>query len=322
MWRGGLFDPTKPKLRSERHHWWPECVSEHWADDSGGVNWLLPDGAIRRSSPNNFGVIQNGHHIKLGNDPSAYSPWDENFEVEFQTADSEFPRIIELLETLDRCDPPFERPIPSRVISPAFSDEDFATLVECILSLAVRSPLQRQRAVALAEHYRGPLPQRQRNSLIGMNLRRTHSTALRSLKGCGKALIIFSPEREFIFGDGFFQNLPVNGMHWHSPKILAPITPSISVLYAQPTQYATLPKLSTLVVTSQEVDQINFAVQVYAKDAIFYRSQCPTIDQVYANGKHAMFADDRNAVDQLIYQIPGIPPRDPSFDFLRDRFGS
>jgi hypothetical protein len=49
------------KLNSERHHWWPECVSDFWKDDDGGVNWMLPDGTLRRSSPNNFGVIGNGH---------------------------------------------------------------------------------------------------------------------------------------------------------------------------------------------------------------------------------------------------------------------
>jgi hypothetical protein len=35
-------------------------------------------------------------------------------------------------------------------------------------------------------------------------------------------MIIFSPKREFIFGDGFFHNLTVQGEHWHHPKMLVP----------------------------------------------------------------------------------------------------
>src|SRR5690606_11016925 len=66
--------------KSERHHWWPECLSKHWADPDGGVHWLRPDGSEQRAKPAAFGVIGNGHFIKLGREAGETTAWDQNFE--------------------------------------------------------------------------------------------------------------------------------------------------------------------------------------------------------------------------------------------------
>jgi hypothetical protein len=261
-------------------------------------------------------MIGNGHHIKIGTDPSVNCPWDESFELEFQTADENFPQIIDWLDTLDRCDPPFDRPIASRIVHQSAPDDQFNLLIECLISLAARSPMHREQGVALAEHYRGPLPERERNGLIGMNIRHTHRNAVRAIGGGGKMMVIFSPEREFIFGDGFFSNLTVQGQHWHHPKILAPVTPWLSVLFVRPMRYMTEPRLVTLVASPDETDALNYAVQVYSRNSLFYRSELPLADDSFKCGKHRIFKDDRNSVDALIHHIPGIPPRDTSFDFF------
>jgi len=306
------------KLKSERHHWWPECVSEYWADEGGGVHWLLPDGEVRHSTPNNFGVIGNGHHIKLGSDPEIGSVWDESYEIEFATADSNFPRIIDWLNTLERCNPPFDAPIAERIRQQSATDDQFTQLIECLVSLAVRSPMHREQAVSLAEHFRGQLPERERNSLIGANSRRTLRNAVRGIGGRGKAMVIFSPEREFLFGDGFFHNLPVNGEHWHNPKMLVPLTPWMSVLFTRPMRYSLDPRLVTVVIPPAEADALNVAVQVYARNALFFRSDKPSVGEEFTCGRHEIFSDHRNSVDQLIHYIPGVPPRDTSLDFLID----
>ena len=308
------------KVKSERHHWWPECVSEHWADTEGGVHWLLPSGQVRRATPNNFGVIGNGHHIKLGDDPAVGSVWDTSFETEFQRADNNFPAIIDWLNSLNRCDPPFDRPVSSRIVANPVEDERFADLIECLVSLAARSPMHREQAVALAEEFRGPLPERERNSLIGANIQRALRNAVRNLGGGGKAMVIFSPEREFIFGDGFFHNLTIQGEHWHHPKLLAPLTPWMSVLFTRPAGYRIEPRLVTLVANAAETDALNYAVQVYARDMLFYRSERPQVDEAFTCGRHKIFANDRNSVDRLIYEIPGVQPRDPNMDALIDFF--
>ncbi|MEL7689479.1 hypothetical protein [Citromicrobium bathyomarinum] len=304
------------KIKSERHHWWPEGVSAYWADQEGGVNWLLPDGAVRRSVPKNFGVIGNGHAIKLGGDLEKGSVWDSSFESEFQNADDNFPSLIQWLDTLDRSGPPFDRPLAERIKAEEASDEQFAQLIECLVSLAARSPMHREQGVALAEHLRGPLPERERNSLIGANIQRTLRNAVRNLGGLGKALVAFSPEREFLFGDGFYNNLTTNGEHWHSPKMFVPLTPWMAVLFTRPMSYTSDPRLFTLSVSAAEADALNYAVQVYARQMVFYRSEAPSISDAYALGRHQIFADDRNSVDALAYAIPGTPDRDANMDAI------
>lgn len=312
------YADSMAKVKSERHHWWPECVSQYWADSEGGVHWLLPSGEVRRATPNNFGVIGNGHLIKLGNDPTVGSGWDTSFEPEFQKADNNFPKIIEWLNSLYRCDPPFERSVSSRLVVNPVVDEQFAELIECLVSLAARSPMHREQGVALAEELGGPLPERERNSLIGANIQRALRNAVRNLGGRGKAMVIFSPEREFIFGDGFYQNLTVQGEYWHHPKLLAPLTPWMSVLFTRPVGYSTEPRLVTMVANEAETDALNYAVQVYARNMLFYRSERPQVDEAFTCGRHKIFANDRNLIDRLIYEIPGVPPRDPNKDAMID----
>jgi hypothetical protein len=306
------------KLKSERHHWWPECVSARWVNADGGTHWIRPDGATTCTTPNNFGVIGNGHFIKMGDDPAESTPWDENFEREFQHADESFPALIDWMDRLERVGPPFERPVSERVTRVVATDEQFATLLQCIVSLVVRSPKHREGAAALAEDFRHPLEQRERNRLIGANMRRSQRNAVKALGARGKAMIIFSPESEFIFGDGFYNNLSAPVQHLYNPKMLVPITPWMSVLYTRPMSYRPEPRLVTLVATANETQDLNYAVQVYARNAIFYRSERPEITDAFAQGRHLVFRDYRNSVEQLIHSIPGVPPRDTSLDWLSD----
>lgn len=306
------------KSKSERHHWWPECVSAHWANVDGGTHWLRPDGKTTCTTPNNFGVIGNGHFIKLARNPAEATPWDENFEQEFQHADANFPKLIDWLDSLKRAGPPFERQVPERITPVASTDEQFAALIACTVSLVVRSPKYREGAVGLAEHLRGPLEPRERNKLIGSNMRHAQKNAVKELGGRGKVMVIFSPEREFIFGDGFYHNLSAPIQHLYNPKMLVPITPWLSILYARPTAYRSDPRLVTFVANAAETDALNYAVQVYARNAIFYRSERPEITEAFARGQHLVFSDHRNTVEQLIHYIPGVPPRDTSLDWLDD----
>jgi hypothetical protein len=302
------------KIKSERHHWWPECVSEYWADAEGGVHWLSPDGTVRRSTPNNFGVIGNGHSIKMGSGSSPESWWDSSFEAEFQNADSSFPRLIEWLSTLDHCSPPFDRPLESRIMAQPVTDEQFRMLFECIVSLAARSPMHRERAVGLAENLREPLAERERNALIGYNIRYALRNAMRNFSNYGKAMVIYSPEREFIFGDGFFHNLTTQGEHWYNPQILVPLTPWMSVLFAKPITFGSEPRLMTVVTSADETSILNDVIQVYSRNMIFYRSEKPMIREEFMSGKHMIFRDHVNPVSELIHKIPGIPPRDTALD--------
>jgi len=305
--------------KSARHHWWPECVSERWADAEGCVHWLSPAGAVKRIRPKNLGVIGNGHMIKLGAPDTPDSAWDENFEPQFDRADGAFPGIISWLESLTALPYVEGTPLLQRFLPQAVDDDRLAELSECVVSLAVRSPNNRAGAVSLAEHLRGPLPPRERNALIGLNMRNTHRQASTAIADRAKFVVVFSPDREFIFGDGFFHNVrsPMNGMFL--PQIFAPLTPRLAVLIVRTMSYRTEPKLTTLTISANETEAFNEAVQVYAKDAIFYRSDPPKVIDAFTAGEHLVYSG-ANVMEQLIRSVPGIPPRDPNLDALRAAF--
>lgn len=306
--------------KSERHHWWPESVSARWKDAGGCVHWLAPNGVVKRAPPKNFGVIGNGHFIKLGSEPAEHTPWDQNFEQEFQRADDEFPRLIDWLEGLDRKPDVDPRKIRERYLAQPGTDEDLAALTESVVSLAVRSPMNRAAACGLAEHFRGPLPARERNSIVGLNMRRTQRVVSDSIRSRAKFCVVFSPTRELVFGDGFFTNVRSPGEHLMGPKIFAPITPNMAVLIARPSRYTDEPRLTTLVATTADAEALNHAVQVYAKDAIFYRSEAPSVDDAFRTSKHLQYSAPGNPMDEFIHTLPGVPPRDRSLDDLAALF--
>ena len=88
---------NKPK--NERHHWWPQALSKFWADDSGLVHRLEPDGKVLRSPPKSFGAIRNDNNITYKNSPTL---WDTSFEKVYAKADDGFPWLIEWLKNLHK----------------------------------------------------------------------------------------------------------------------------------------------------------------------------------------------------------------------------
>jgi hypothetical protein len=301
--------PRVGKAKSEKHHWWPLCVSKHWQNAEAKVNWLQRNGEIVPAPPINFGGIGNGHYIKLGRNSDETTPWDQNFEPIFDNADGLFPSVISWLQSLVRKNVPGAKTLTDRFVPQEADDKQIAQLVESLVSLAVRSPMQRETAVGVAEAIRGNvrLPERERNALITMNMRHSHQQAVSQIGTRGKFVVLYSPTREFIFGDGFFHNIrsPVQPQI-NSYKMLVPITPEISVLYARPQQYMTEPRLCTFVVSAKEADILNDTVQIYARNCIFFRSGMPTIIAEYKVGTHMRYSDSHNPVDRMIHAIPGV----------------
>ena len=300
---------------SKNHHWWPKGVSSFWKDADGCVARISPNGELLRQPPKNFGVIGHGHSIKLGRKPGDSTAFDYNFESEFQHADDNFPSTIRWLEGLERESRPNESILTNRFLTQDDPEEKLSLLVEGLISLAIRGPMYRSAAVRLAEHFRGPLPTRERNALVGLNMHGHQRTFVTAIGTRGKFAVIYSPERELIFGDGFFHNITSPAGAPYSPKILVPLTPNISVLFARPSIYTTKPRLSTLVITPDEAERLNQTVQIYAKEMLFYRSEKPTIIDEFRQNQHLQYGEP-NPIDVLIHSIPGVPPRDGSLDFL------
>jgi hypothetical protein len=303
------------KLKSERHHWWPRCVSKHWADAEGFAHWITPDGICKRVPPAQLGMIGNGHHIKLSQNPADSSPWDMSFEREFDLADGNFPSVITWLNTLTR-QKLFDRDLRDRFVPQTCADDQLKILTECVVSLAIRSPKYREATVSVAEHLRGGLPLPEKNSLIGLNMRQSQRMISDSIGGRAKFSVLLSSGKEFIYGDGLFNNVTGVGHPPYSPEIIAPITPMMSVIISRPTSFTVEPRLSTIVLSDDEVEACNHAVQVYSKRALFYRSERPILIDAFTSDKHLIYDHPDNPMATLIRSIPGIPPRNRSLDLL------
>jgi len=304
-----------PNLKSARHHWWPRCVSARWAADDGTTGWIKPDSTCIRVPPKELGLIGNAHHIKLGRNSGEPTDWDISFESEFDAADRNFPAVISWLESLTREFMP-DRELRSRFLSQPADEDQLRLLTECVVSLAVRGPMNREASAALAERLRGAIPSQERNALIGANMRNSQRLIADSIGANGKFAVLFSHGREFIYGDGFFHNVRAIVNSPIGPKMLAPITPSLSVIVTRPMSFTVQPQLSTIVLSDAEVDRCNHAVQVYSRRALYFRSDKPTVEDVFACDKHLEYSRPDNPIDNLICAIPGVPPRDRSLDFL------
>jgi hypothetical protein len=139
---------------SKKHHWWPICVSQFWKDADGLVTRLSPNGESLRQNPKEFGVIKYGHSIRLSHNPNERTVWDYNFEDEFQRADNCFPHVIRWLEGLKREDRTNTAEPAKRFLRQDVPEEWLERLMEGLVSLCVRSPMNRNASVRLAQSFR------------------------------------------------------------------------------------------------------------------------------------------------------------------------
>lgn len=275
-------------LKSELHHWWPRCVSVHWNDDEGQANWIKPNGKITRSPAKNFGAIGNGHHFKADREGKP-NPWDHTFEHVFSDADDKFPALIDWLLGLECKHTPSRSSRKEGFLAQNVDDKMLLTLVECIVSLVVRSPKFRETGAALAEHFRGPLGAHERNRLISANIMHCQRRIADSIGTWGKFAVLFTHDREFLYGDGFYHNLSSQTQSGSGVRIVVPITPNVTVFYSNPNSFLQEPPLVSLMLTDDEVTFFNQPVQIYARDKLFFRNQKPELLDVYRIGDHRIY---------------------------------
>lgn len=292
-------------LKSACHHWWPRCVSAHWAAEDGTTGWIKPDSTCIRLPPKQLGQIGNAHHIKLGKKRGDATTWDTSFEGEFDRADGNFPSVISWLQSL-QSEFRSDLGLRDRFLPQPAENDQLRLLTECVVSLAVRSPMNREASVSIVERLRGTISGPERDALIGLNMRNSQRLIADAIGERAKFAVLISREREFNFGDGFFHNVKAVTSRPPGPKILAPITPNLSVIISRPVAFRVEPRLSTIVLSERETECCNHAVQVYSRQAIFFRSQQPTVGHDFACGQHREFATSDNPVENLIGSIPGI----------------
>ena len=253
----------KIPLESEDHHWWPQCVSKHWKDSQGFIYKLSSCGIVSPYKKNRkLGYIPDAHSIKFSNKPTG---WDESYEHYFDLVDNNngFLAVISWLKSLN-----------DNYNSQDEDNEKIDMLLDCLLSLVVRSPRFRNQIKLNIEKFGGDTKD---DLLINLNQRDTFDKFKSTLNRQGKFAVILSSEKEFIFGDGFYNNFISTIDIPFEPRIIAPILPGICVFYSRPMSYRAKSRLITKSLEEKDIEFINQTTMVYSKDYVFFRSQQPII---------------------------------------------
>jgi hypothetical protein len=266
--------PMKP-LKTELHHWWPRTLAEHWRDDKGMVSTVLRSGEVKRAPPGAFGARTNAHHIKIG------GPWDSTFEPVFNTADAQMNSLITWLLTLETATGVSRRSRQERIRAQELPVKQCRQLAAAVSSLIARSPRTRASIAATATHWRKEMGIERAEAdepLIAMNQRGLYDAYYRMTEQSGRWAVLFSDAKEFIFGDGFLHDFPASADVLHAPRrAIVPLTPTIAIVYAYPMRYPSEPRLVTLRLDPEEARFFNDALQGYANEFLFYRSQHPEL---------------------------------------------
>lgn len=273
-------------LKTELHHWWPRTLANHWTAGDGMVSVIRPDGTVHRAPPGAFGAITNAHHIKIG------GPWDSTFEPIFNEPDNEMAEFVQWLATLETALGAPNRPMVERIAPHPLPEESAMQVARIAASLLARSPSIRASIKRTTEYYRhsfGLANPTADKSLIAANQRGLYD-AYRKRMMHGRWAILFSDELEFIAGDGFLHNFPASQDALNSGlKLVLPILPTATIIYMLPMQYPTEPRLVTLRLGADEVQQFNAITQVYASNFLFYRDDKPQLTDAFRHGEHRQF---------------------------------
>lgn len=293
------------EIKSAVHHWWPRSVSKHWVGDDGYVGAVRANGYHFRTQHGKLGGIKNAHTLKMAPEGQT-SPWDHSFEMKYDGADQSFPRIIEEIQNLVSI---WMESNPPLTIFQEVQASNWLrlNLARSLVSICLRGPLNRFMALDLAMKLRGGrISPREQNRIIGHNIQHMLKDYVKYMSGRGKVGLLFSPEREFIFGDGFFHNLTTAGNINHSARMIIPLTPRISVIYAMPHSWTPEPMFHACMITADVTDQMNRTIEVYSKDELFYCNERPNPSKDFLLGKFQKYDWGRNPADHIIAKLPGI----------------
>lgn len=273
-------------LKTELHHWWPRTLADHWTAADGMVSVIRPDRTVHRAPPGAFGAITNAHHMKMG------GPWDSTFEPIFNEPDREMAAFVQWLSTLEALVAPSDGPMVDRILPQPFPDERAEQIARVTASLLARSPSIRAAIKRTTEYYRrgfGLADPTADKALIALNQRGLYEAYCKRMMR-GRWAVLFSDEKEFVAGDGFLHNFPASQDALNSGlKVVLPFLPTATIVYMSPMQYPSEPRLVTLRVGADEVEQLNAITQVYASGFLFYRDDKPELSEAFTRGEHRQF---------------------------------
>lgn len=287
-------------LKTEKHHWWPQTISKYWGNSRGFINRVNVKGESTEVKPKSLAVIKNGHIIKFNDNPEKRSGFDQNFECFFDKADSNSNAIIKLLSEIRIKH--FQCESESSTKSNICSSEEHELLIEIIVSLAVRSPMYRDGCMAIAEKLRGEIRALEKDRLIAINMRDALKNITNHIKNEASIYLLLSEEKEFIFGDGFYHDIPTVTIPSRAPTIVCPLTPHICVIIDAKERKKD-DSLISVALNEEEVTICNDTVQIYSKNEIFYREDKPILSEHFKDNIRKEYYPYDNPLLKLLKKI-------------------
>lgn len=301
-------DVTK-RNKSTNHHWWPVGLQKYWTDQNGDLSWIDPDGILdkKKAEKRKIGYKRHGHTIFRD------SVWESNFESDFDV-DNEVHRILDGIYDLK----PFGR-IPSKLFA-MFSlirrrdrtlrdickfyhlDEKIhRNLLLLLFSLLIRSPASRSRYEGYPSIVGLPPDEEVGKANMVQNYRIAKKLCRNGLVSNQYFVLLYSPFRNFIFGDGSLDWLTdglvsnrING------RALVPLTPHICVYFCTPRMMRSTPNCASLRAAPWIVEQVNQIIQIYSKDKIFFMGQPPKLIDAFHQQR---FLEHKDRTDVFIHML-------------------
>lgn len=285
--------------KPSNHHWWPKSLSRFWKSESGFIYMFSPDNEVKTVPPAQVALIRNGHNIKLSDLPGEETAFDCSFESTFDKSDINFPMIItELLKVILKHEGDFRK----LNISEEFSDHFFCLVVECAVSLAIRSPRYREKLKSTVELYRGPLSNNENKKYIALNMKDKHESIVQGIAKSAAVCILYDPKGGFIFGDGFYQNIPVVIPPLTTLTLVVPFTPEITVIVCSGNSRKYL-STNIFNINPYELELCNSTIQVYSNNFIFSKDSSLTVDNYFKDNNFMEFNFFDDPMSTLIEKL-------------------
>ncbi len=114
-------------------------------------------------------------------------------------------------------------------------------------------------------------------------------------------MFLYSKAKEFIFGEGYLNNF--QGTSYASNlRAVVPLTPELAVVCFSGSWRTPPSRCCSLYATLEDVAAINELSQVYTKEFVYFRSQRPTILEVFSRNGFLRREYHRDAVIEAIIQ--------------------
>lgn len=276
-------------------------MSQFWTNEKGFISRVDTSGNLSQSLPKNTGRISDGHNIRLDG-----STWDTTFEQHFDRPDSQFPSVIKWLSLMAENHPKSGSNQADGIHHAQVCGEpELRSLSECIISLVIRSPKYRNSVMQSAEAFRSNIPKEERKPLIAANLYQASSFISGDTLFDGKFVLLLSDTIEFIFGDGFYNNLSFNTQCMVNGRILLPLTPHLAILWTLPMECVQEPRFCTRIADKDLVNLVNESVQIYSKECLFFRDEQPVLSDYFQKREHLIYAEG-DPIRRLVGDIPGV----------------